>query len=365
MAIKLFQNSSKKALEKRFTTFTEQLAGIFGKIKEDINQTSSRTDILEGELKHLKSWVNYLYTRNSQLESQNEGFKQKIARIDEKNEQLHTSHRILASETDQVSLGLESHQEHLKHHKNEVSGILESHMAKLQNALQGHQNLNEDELERLKGWISYFQAHLDKQKSRESTLVADIASLRDSLDESSFSSKNTINLLKSDNLALKQYTDQLSNQLQNLTSELSEAQNDLKNTQKNIENLQNLAKSETLEPIQQQVEQQIQPQAQVLPPQESRMAYPDPSSFQQHIISRVMPNRKGYIMNFIKELVSEGRYSTKEIEEMVVKEKNLCGRTSFYAYLKEMKYRGKIGYADIDDRSMLVNLENQHNQHNQ
>ena len=75
MAIKLFKTSSKKALEKRFTTFTEQLAGIFGKIKDDMNKANSRTDNLEKELKHLNSWINYLYNRNSQLENQNEDLK--------------------------------------------------------------------------------------------------------------------------------------------------------------------------------------------------------------------------------------------------------------------------------------------------
>ena len=83
------------------------------------------------------------------------------------------------------------------------------------------------------------------------------------------------------------------------------------------------------------------------------MSFPQ-SSFQRHIISRVMPNRKGYVLKFILDLIKENQYSTKEIEEVVVGEKQLCGRTSFYAYLKELKLKGRIAYAEIDERSILV-----------
>jgi hypothetical protein len=83
------------------------------------------------------------------------------------------------------------------------------------------------------------------------------------------------------------------------------------------------------------------------------------SSFQRHIISRVMPNRKGYVLKFILDLIGENKYSTKEIEEMVVNEKQLCGRTSFYAYLKELKLKGRINYAEIDERMVLINTDPQ------
>ena len=58
-------------------------------------------------------------------------------------------------------------------------------------------------------------------------------------------------------------------------------------------------------------------------------------------------------------LISENKYSTKELEETVVNEKQLCGRTSFYAYIKELKLKGRIGYAEIDERTILVNTDSQ------
>ena len=72
-----------------------------------------------------------------------------------------------------------------------------------------------------------------------------------------------------------------------------------------------------------------------------------------------MPNRRGYVLKFILNLASESKYSTKEVEEIVVNDKQLCGRTSFYAYLKELKLRGKLNYADIDERTIIVNTDSQ------
>ncbi len=72
-----------------------------------------------------------------------------------------------------------------------------------------------------------------------------------------------------------------------------------------------------------------------------------------------MPNRKGYVLKFILGLIHDHNYSTKELEEVVVNEKQLCGRTSFYAYIKELKLKGRINYAEIDERTILVSTESQ------
>ena len=106
--------------------------------------------------------------------------------------------------------------------------------------------------------------------------------------------------------------------------------------------------------IQQQFQQPVSASVSQL---QSQMVAPGPTNFQRHIISRVMPNRKGYVMRFILDLAGENKYSTKEVEEIVVNEKQLCGRTSFYAYLKELKLRGKLNYADIDERTILLRTD--------
>ena len=77
-------------------------------------------------------------------------------------------------------------------------------------------------------------------------------------------------------------------------------------------------------------------------------------SFEDDLISKVRPNRKQYIVGQIKELISQNKYSTKQIERVMVDEKRLCGRTSFYSYIKEMRYKGVADYATVGDKNILV-----------
>ena len=369
MKMGLFNRGGKKALEKRFTTFAEQLAHIFDRIKTDMNQANSRVDSVEGDIKKLHAWINYLNRQNSDLSAQNTDLKQKYSQISRKSDSLYDNHNHLASQTEKVSRVIEDHQEILKTHKTQVSEVLDSHKEDLKKALQRQENLTKDEVARLKSWVSYYMTLVDKHKDKETALEAELASLRASFTETAQTSETVINSLRSDNLALKQHLVSVSDQLENLSSglqstksELSETKDTLENTQKIIENLRNISESETSKPQQMQPAvqdqqffqpQQALPQVQmpVFPPQAASTA------FERHIMSRVMPNRKGYILRYIMELASEQRYSTKEVEEIVVKEKNLCGRTSFYAYLKELKMRGKLSYANIDERSIVVNVE--------
>jgi hypothetical protein len=120
------------------------------------------------------------------------------------------------------------------------------------------------------------------------------------------------------------------------------------------------AESERSRPAPLPVQPQMIPQAtsQVIPQvvpqvQIAQQVYPT-SGFERHIISRVLPNRRSYVLKLILDLAAENRFSTKEIESILVDEKRLCGRTSFYAYLKELKYRGQISSANIDERSIIV-----------
>lgn len=78
------------------------------------------------------------------------------------------------------------------------------------------------------------------------------------------------------------------------------------------------------------------------------------SSFEEDVISRIRPNRKPYIIEQIKELISQNKYPTKQIERIIVGEKKLCGRTSFYSYIKEMRYKGIADYASVGDNNILV-----------
>ncbi len=355
MSFRLLRKNKEKSLEKRFTTFTEQLSNIFGRIKNDITTTNSRVESAEKEIDRLRQWIDYLNSQNRTISEQNDHLRKKYAEISEKSFILEKNHVNISYRTEEAHKILNRHEEALKSHKNEVVDLLDSQKAELRRAISNHQDFTKEEVERLKAWINYFLATLDKQKSRESSLEADIDALRKSFSEMTLSSKNTINTLRNENLALKTQLEAFSEALDNLKSELSETRNTLKNTQESLTFLKNSKESEssTLEKsssIQEITSQNPTIQA------PTRLIVPN-SDFEKHIIQRVMPNRKGYILHFIMDLVSENRYSTKEIEEIVVKEKRLCGRTSFYAYLKELKFRGKVGYATVDERTILVNTE--------
>lgn len=78
------------------------------------------------------------------------------------------------------------------------------------------------------------------------------------------------------------------------------------------------------------------------------------SRFEENIIRRIRPNRKNYIMREMLKLIDENKYSTKEIEHTIVREKNLCGRTAFYSYLKELNLKGEIEKAELGAKKVLV-----------
>ena len=66
------------------------------------------------------------------------------------------------------------------------------------------------------------------------------------------------------------------------------------------------------------------------------------TKFEDSIISQIRSNRKNYVMMQILDMTEKENLSTKQIENIVVHEKNLCGRTAFYSYLKELKDRKEI-----------------------
>lgn len=72
------------------------------------------------------------------------------------------------------------------------------------------------------------------------------------------------------------------------------------------------------------------------------------------IVSMIRPQRKEYVMQKILDMVENGDNTTKQIETVIVKEKGLCGRTAFYDYLKELKYKNLIRTAQKKGRKVLV-----------
>ncbi|MBI2137356.1 hypothetical protein HYU12_02445 [Candidatus Woesearchaeota archaeon] len=80
--------------------------------------------------------------------------------------------------------------------------------------------------------------------------------------------------------------------------------------------------------------------------------------FVSRIVSMIRPQRKEYVMQKILELAEKGDYTTKQIETVIVREKGLCGRTAFYDYLKELKYKGLLKPWQKSGRKVLKTAQN-------
>ncbi|NOZ80175.1 MAG: hypothetical protein GXP63_00760 [DPANN group archaeon] len=75
-------------------------------------------------------------------------------------------------------------------------------------------------------------------------------------------------------------------------------------------------------------------------------------AFEERIVARARTNRKQYTQALILELAAEKKHTTVEVEKLIVEEKRLCGRTTFYAYLRELRAKDLIG--DVRVGSMTV-----------
>ena len=64
--------------------------------------------------------------------------------------------------------------------------------------------------------------------------------------------------------------------------------------------------------------------------------------------------KKDYVLKQILELAAKETYSTREIEEIVVGEKALCGRTAFYDYFRELKHKKMIVHIEKGSKKVVV-----------
>lgn len=76
--------------------------------------------------------------------------------------------------------------------------------------------------------------------------------------------------------------------------------------------------------------------------------------FENKVVSMLRSRRKDYILKQILELAARESYSTREIEEIVVGEKALCGRTSFYDYLRELKHKKMVKYGEKGSKKVVA-----------
>ena len=83
----------------------------------------------------------------------------------------------------------------------------------------------------------------------------------------------------------------------------------------------------------------------------------NPNRFVEKVTSAINSNRQGYIVQKILDLAEKGVYSTKQIEEVVVREKGLCGRTTFYQYLRDLRNKKIVLQEQKNGRLVLVSAK--------
>ena len=76
--------------------------------------------------------------------------------------------------------------------------------------------------------------------------------------------------------------------------------------------------------------------------------------FENKVVTAIRSRRKDYVLKQILELAERGTYSTREIEEIVVGEKALCGRTAFYDYLRELKHKKMLKRHEMGSKKIIA-----------
>ncbi|MBI2549688.1 hypothetical protein HYV83_00720 [Candidatus Woesearchaeota archaeon] len=78
------------------------------------------------------------------------------------------------------------------------------------------------------------------------------------------------------------------------------------------------------------------------------------TQFENRVVSTLRSRRKDYVLKQILELAAKETHSTSEIEQIVVGEKALCGRTAFYDYIRELKHKRMIRPSEKGSKKVVV-----------
>jgi chromosome segregation ATPase len=348
----LLRRKQNNLVEQKLSLFSEQLGRAFAQVKSDMSEIREQSLSNQQAIHNISQWIAYLHRSHSDLLERNSKILQKHTKIEENHEQLHTSQTNLKNQHDDLKYRhsqLTKTLENLENSHQKLSSVVFEHKNDLKSEfrqdLEHHKDRTGVELKNLKTYLELLSNHLNQQKGNETDVKHNLNRLESNWQKSYYELRELLDGIKRENTELK--------------TNLSHVKQDINSTKEAVKNtLDELEKSKISEKFSKS-EAQPDAQAQSAPPASLFVPAQTPSSFQKHIMSRVLPNRKGYVLKFILDLISENKYSTKELEEIVVNEKQVCGRTSFYAYLKELKLKGRINYADIDERSILINTDTQ------
>ncbi|MBI2140865.1 hypothetical protein HYU16_00410 [Candidatus Woesearchaeota archaeon] len=80
--------------------------------------------------------------------------------------------------------------------------------------------------------------------------------------------------------------------------------------------------------------------------------------FENKVVTAIRSRRKDYILKQILEIAAKETHSTREIEEIIVGEKALCGRTAFYDYFRELKHKRMIRHSEKGSKKVILAEKN-------
>lgn len=78
------------------------------------------------------------------------------------------------------------------------------------------------------------------------------------------------------------------------------------------------------------------------------------TGFEEQLLQKFRQHRKEYVLQKILDLIQGEELTVNELEEIVVERKQLCGRTAFFSYLKELRFQGFLEDVLAGKRKILV-----------
>ncbi|RMF05426.1 hypothetical protein D6764_04750 [Candidatus Woesearchaeota archaeon] len=212
---------------------------------------------------------------------------------------------------------------------------------KLQRAFSAVDN----DVRRLETWLRHlYQKHTDLENSHKT----EVEVKRKELENAS----RWIGYLHNHVIQLRNLSNSLANDVKWLLRKQEENEKKLEMVREQIEELkrQRTAGSE----VQYRTEPEPSTEPNLNLSGQKRPAEERGSAFKEAILRRVEPNRKNFVMREIIREIETTEPTTKELERNIVHKEKLCGRTTFYGYLRELKQRGVIESATVGSKRVLI-----------
>lgn len=303
-----FQRKNQDVSQAKLTGISEKIGSAFTKIRSDLSDINSGLKSNEKQVEQLNRWVEYLFSHQQALVAQQQSVVMQSKEVSKKHVELDRNHRKVHSSNEQALHKLARVEER----------VLDAHKT-----IASNYQLTRKEIDTIKAWLSRFSTHVENQRASHDNLHNEVKQLQEEI---------------------REVLDQYQTSLESLEGQNREFQRRMETLESSLNRIQQSGTTESTKLF--------------LPKSETLSQQTMPGYFEKHLLARAKPNRRSYITSLILETIASHKYSTKEIEDMIVKEKQLCGRTTFYAYVKELRDKGRIDTASINDRQILVTVQN-------